>query len=151
MTTAVLLVFEDGARACVRAAREGLRPFCHHSRMDADWTPQAVVESVRRHLGEGVFELPVVVDRVDLVGPDVLVVLSGLHTDVLHGVRFSLDRVPVGPLTGEVCDSVDEWGAEVAIALDEAIGTREIERAERRTEPDGVVLLRWWPGDSWSH
>jgi hypothetical protein len=118
--------------------------------VDRDWTPQAVVESVRRHLARARFELPVLVDRVDLVDGDVRVVLSGLRADLLHGVRFSLARVPVGPLTGEPCTSVDEWGVEVALALDEAIGTREIERAERRVEPDGVVLLRWWPGGSWS-
>ena len=129
----------------------GPRTFCHDGCMDPDWTPEAMRESVRRHLATWPFERPLRFDRVDLVEGDVLVVLSGLHTDVLNGVRFSLAHLPVGPLTGEVCNSVDEWGIEVAIALDEASGTGEMDRAEQRVEPDGVVLLRWWSGDSWSH
>jgi hypothetical protein len=109
------------------------------------------MESVRRHLATARFELPVRIERVDLVDGDVLVVLSGLHADVLNGVRFSLAHVPVGPLTGEACNSVDEWATEVALALDEASSTTEMDGAEQRAEPDGVVLLRWWPGDSWPH
>jgi hypothetical protein len=51
-----------------------------------------------------------------------------------------------------VCQSVREWGVEVAIALDEVIGTGEMDDAEVRREPDpdGIVLLRWWQGESWS-
>ena len=118
--------------------------------MDPGWTPQAVMESVRGHLATWHFERPLRIDRVDLVDGDVLVVLSGLHVDVLNGVRFSLAHVPVGPLTETVRNSVDEWASEVAIALDEASSTREIDSAEQRLEPDGVVLLRWWPRDSWT-
>jgi hypothetical protein len=109
------------------------------------------MESVRRHLATAHFERPLRIERVDLVDGDVLVVLSGLHADVLNGVRFSLAHVPDGPLTGTVCSSVDEWATEVAIALDEASSTREMDSAEQRVQPDGVVLLRWWPGHSWSH
>ena len=118
--------------------------------MDPGWPPQAVLESVRRHLATWPFEQPFRIVRVDLVDGDVLVVFSGLHADVLNGVRFSLAHIPVGPLTGEVCNSVDEWASEVAIALDEASSTREMDSAEQRVEPDGVVLLRWWPGDAWA-
>jgi hypothetical protein len=119
--------------------------------MDPGWTPQAVMESVRRHLATSHFERPLRIEQVDLADGDVLVVLSGLHAEVLHGVRFSLAHVPVGPLTGEVRNSVDEWAGEVAIALDEASSTRQMDSAEQRVEPNGVVLLRWWYGDSWSH
>jgi hypothetical protein len=118
--------------------------------MDPGWTPQAVLESVRRHLATWRFERPLRIDRVDLVDGDVLVVFGGLQADVLNGVRFSLAHVPVGALTGTVRNSVDEWASEVAIALDEASSTREMDSAERRVEPDGVVLLRWWRVDSWT-
>jgi hypothetical protein len=119
--------------------------------MDASWTPDKVVESVRRLLASAFFDHRHLIDRVDLVDEDVLVVLRGLlDDDELYGVRFSLAQVPRGPSTGEACDSAEQWAGEVAIDLDEAIGTREIERAEQKAGQDGVVLLRWWPGANWS-
>ncbi len=119
--------------------------------MDSHWTPCEVVDTVRRHLSSGAFDHKHLIDRVDLADEDVLVVLRGvLDDDRRYGVRFSLASVPYGPSTGEVCESVEGWAREVGWVLDEAIGTREVDHAEHLVGPDGVVLLRWWPGDRWS-
>lgn len=119
--------------------------------MAVEWTPQEIVEVVRRHLASQNFDHRELIDRVDIVNHEIQVVLR--RVGVRHGphaIRYSLARLPVGPCTGEVCDSVDQWAIEVAWDLDEVIGTRAIEAAEQRTEPDGLVLLRWWQGEGWS-
>lgn len=64
------------------------------------------------------------------------------------GVYYSLDSLPIGPMTGEVCDSAELWAAEIGWDLDELIRTGCLERAERIPGPDDVVLLRWWAGES---
>jgi len=119
--------------------------------MGAQWPPQEVVEAVRRHLSTRFFEHRDLIEQVDLVGHDIQVVLREVGSDHRpHAVRYSLAKLPYGPGTGEVCESVDQWAIEIACDLDEAIGTREIESAERRTEPGGLVLPRWWKGKTWS-
>ena len=116
-----------------------------------DWRVERLVEMVREHLAHPSFDHRHVVQEVALVDGDVRVVLRRLRDDDRpHGVRYSLERLPVGPCTGEVCDTPDQWAIEVVWDLDEAIGTREIETGDRRVEPDGVVLVRWWNTDSWS-
>ncbi len=61
----------------------------------------------------------------------------------LFAVRFSLARMPEGPQTGEVCESLDDWAEEVGWVLDEELNTRMVETAERTVADDGVVTLRW--------
>jgi len=121
--------------------------------MDTRWTHEEVLQAVRRQLATPIFSYRRLVERVDLLDDDVRVVLKHVRADDrLYGIRFSLSNAPYGPSTGEVCESVGDWAIEVAIALDEVIGTGEIDDAESRseTDADGVVLLRWWSGDSWS-
>jgi hypothetical protein len=121
--------------------------------MDTRWSQLQVVQEVRRQLGSPFFSHRQLVERVDLIDDDVRVVLRHVRADDrLYEIRFSLSNAPYGASTGEVCQSVQEWGVEVAVALDEVIGTRDIDDAEVRseTDPDGIVLLRWWQGESWS-
>ena len=110
-----------------------------------------MVELVRNHLALDYFGYRDLVQDVALVDGDVRVVLRRLRDDDRpHAVRYSLRRLPVGPCTGEVCDTPDQWAIEIAWDLEEVIATREIETGDRRVEPDGVVLVRWWKHDSWS-
>lgn len=64
------------------------------------------------------------------------------HPD-LFAVRFSLARMPEGPQTGEVCESLDDWAQEVDWVLDEELNTCMVETADRTVADDGVVFLRW--------
>lgn len=116
-----------------------------------DWRSERMVELVREHLALATFDYRDMVRGVALVDGDARVVLHRLRDDDRpHAVRYSLQRLPVGPWTGEVCETPDQWAVEVAGDLTEVIATREIEQGERRVEPDGVVLVRWWANDSWS-
>lgn len=116
-----------------------------------DWASGRMVELVRDVLDRPLRDYRDLVQEVAAVDGDIRVVLHRLRDDDRpHAVRYSLDRLPVGPCTGEVCDTPEQWAIEIAWDLDEAIGTREIERGDRRVEPDGVVLVRWWNNDSWS-
>lgn len=119
--------------------------------MGVSWTAGEVLQAVRRHLSTPCFEYRDLISEVGIDGDDIRVVLRKVGTDHRpHGIRYSLSRLPLGPWTGEECESVDQWAIEIAGDLDEVIGTREIETADRRTEPDGVVLLRWWKAENWS-
>lgn len=116
-----------------------------------DWSDERMVGLVRASLTHPSFDYRGLVQEVALVGRDVRVVLHRLRDDDRpHGVRYSLERLPVGPCTGEVCEAPDAWAREIAWDLDEVIATREIEGGDRRIEADGVVLVRWWNSDSWS-
>lgn len=64
----------------------------------------------------------------------------------LFAVRFSLDHMPQGPCTGELCQTVEEWAQEVDWTLDEELGTRMVQTAERMVDHDGVVTLLWGNG-----
>ena len=119
--------------------------------MGTDWDPEQVAAAVRRHLSTATFERRIRFERVELVGQDLQVVLGAAgDDDRLRAIRYSLALLPVGPWTGVVCASIDEWATEIAGDLDEVTSTRELDGAERRIEPDGLVLLRWWKGDDWS-
>ncbi|GAA5115911.1 hypothetical protein GCM10023339_23750 [Alloalcanivorax gelatiniphagus] len=76
-------------------------------------------------------------------GRDLVVVLSHHGHSESFAVRFSLDRMPEGPQTGEVCESLVEWAQEVDWVVDEELSTGLVQTAERIVADDGVVLLRW--------
>ncbi|GAA1475776.1 hypothetical protein GCM10009623_02220 [Nocardioides aestuarii] len=117
-----------------------------------DWGSARMVELVREHLALPFFDARDLVQEVALVDGDVRVVLRRLRDDDRpHAVRYSLQRLPAGPWTGEVCETPEQWAVEVSGDLTEVIATREIEQGERRVEADGVLLVRWWSGDNWSH
>lgn len=61
----------------------------------------------------------------------------------LFAVRFSLARMPEGPQTGEVCESLDDWAQEVDWVLDEELNTCMVETAERISADGGVIILQW--------
>jgi hypothetical protein len=73
----------------------------------------------------------------------ILVILGLPDAPGRFGVYYSLESLPEGPNTGEVCATPEEWAVEVALDLDEfALG------ASRVPGPGGVTLLRWWSGSS---
>ncbi len=76
-------------------------------------------------------------------GSDLVVTFRYEGHPETFAVRFSLARMPEGPQTGEVCDSLEEWAEEVDWVLDEELNTRMVETAERTVADDGVVTLRW--------
>lgn len=76
-------------------------------------------------------------------GSNLMVVFHYGSLPELFAVRFSLDLMPDGPQTGEVCESLDEWAEEVGWVLDEELNTCMVETAERAVADDGVVILRW--------
>lgn len=61
----------------------------------------------------------------------------------LFAVRFSLDSMPKGPQTGEVCESQDDWAEEVDWVLDEELNTCMVQTAERTMTEHGLIILRW--------
>lgn len=61
------------------------------------------------------------------------------------GMRFWPSQAPVGPCTGEVCDSPAEWATEVGWVLMEELETGLTRRAHRSVTADGVVELRYRP------
>jgi hypothetical protein len=81
--------------------------------------------------------------EVRLDGDRILVIVGLPETPGRFGVYYSLDCLPHGPNTGEVCDTPEDWAVEVAMDLDEfACG------ADRIPGPGGVMLLRWWSVDT---
>lgn len=54
---------------------------------------------------------------------------------------FSPGPPYLGASTGEPCRSPDEWAQEVWLMLDEEIGTRSVDAAERSSLPGGYVQL----------
>lgn len=76
-------------------------------------------------------------------GSDLVVRFRYERHPELFAVRFSLDPMPEGPHTGEVCESLDDWAREVDWVLDEELNTRTVETADRTVTDDGVVALRW--------
>jgi hypothetical protein len=85
--------------------------------------------------------------RVELEEPDVLLVAFDVGGELL-GVRYSLADMSEGPQTGLPCESAEEWAGDLWGDIDEQIATGAGTWAERLARPDGVTLLRWWPGSS---
>jgi len=114
--------------------------------MDFFW-PADDVAAVVRSRWEGVnWQARVVAYRpveVTTDGSDLVVVLRYEGYPELFAVRFSLDLMPEGPQTGEVCDSLDDWAEEVDWVLDEELNTCMVQTAERTVTEDGLVFLRW--------
>jgi hypothetical protein len=86
---------------------------------------------------------PVEVTR---VGDELVVQFHYRGYTELFAVRFSLDRMPEGPCTGEVCQTVEQWAQEIDLTMDEEIGTQMVQTAERTVADDGVVTLLWRSG-----
>lgn len=76
-------------------------------------------------------------------GSDLVVTFRHEGHPGTFAVRFSLARMPEGPQTGKVCESLDDWAQEVDWVLDEELNTLMVETAERIVADDGVVTLRW--------
>jgi hypothetical protein len=81
--------------------------------------------------------------KVAVDGGDLLVTFRYEGYTELFGVRFSLDNMPQGPCTGDVCESLDDWAEEVDWTLDEELNTRMVQTAKRSVSAEGLVMLRW--------
>lgn len=114
--------------------------------MDFFWSAEDVAAAVRLRFARTNYHARVVAYRpveVTTVGSDLVVVLRYEGYSELLAVRFSLDRMPEGPQTGEVCDALDDWAEEVDWVLDEELNTGMVQTAERTVMEDGLVFLRW--------
>jgi hypothetical protein len=60
-----------------------------------------------------------------------------------YRVNYALDDPLIGVMTGEPCETLKEWTAEVFIDLDERISTGELSKARRRHLEVGLVELTW--------
>jgi hypothetical protein len=76
---------------------------------------------------------------------DVLVTFDWPGEGDRLGMRFPLAEAPVGPSTGEVCDTPAQWAAEVGFVLMEELETGLTRRAPRSVRADSVVELHYRP------
>lgn len=116
------------------------------SPMDFSWSADDAAAAVRSRFERTSWQARVVAYRpveVATDGSDLVIVFRYQRYAELFAVRFSLDRMPEGPQTGEVCASLDDWAEEVDWVLDEELNTCMVETAERTVTDDGLVLLRW--------
>ena len=114
--------------------------------MDFFWPAEDAAAVVRSRFERTNWQQRVVAYRpVDVTtdGSDLVVVFRYGGLPELFAVRFLLARMPEGPQTGEVCESLDDWAQEVDWVLDEELNTCMVETAERTVADDGVVFLRW--------
>ena len=114
------------------------------------WPAAVAVAAVRSHFErvnwEQRFFPPYRPVEVTVAGDDLVVKFHYDGYAELFAVRFSLDRMPEGPCTGDVCQTVEDWAEEIDWTLDEELGTRMVQTAERTVADDGVVTLRWRNG-----
>ncbi len=80
-----------------------------------------------------------------LDGSDLLVTFRWPGEPQLLGVRFLVSEAPVGPSTGEMCDSPAEWASEVGWVLMEELDTGLVHRGRRSVTDQGVVELHYRP------
>lgn len=114
--------------------------------MDFHWPADAAAAVVRSRFEKVNWQARVVAYRpveVAVDGSDLVVVLRYEGYSELFAVRFSLDRMPEGPQTGEVCDSLDDWAEEVDWVLDEELNTCMVQTAERTVTEDRLAFLQW--------
>ena len=107
--------------------------------MDFFWSASDAAAVVRSRLGRTNWQARVVDYRpveVTTNGSDLVVTFRYEGHPETFAVRFSLARMPEGPQTGEVCESLDDWAEEVDWVLDEELNTRMVETAERAVADD---------------
>ena len=117
--------------------------------MDFFWPADDAAAVVRSRFERTNWQARVVAYRpVEVIadGSDLIVVFRYEGCAELFAVRFSLDRMPEGPQTGEVCESLDDWAEEVDWTLDEELNTCMVQTAERTVTDDGLVVLKWRNG-----
>jgi len=109
---------------------------------DADRLLVEVQERVR-HVVIGDGAVPV---QATLDDGDILVTFHWPGEPDRLGMRFSPSEAPIGPSTGEVCDSPTQWATEVGWVLVEELETGLTSRAPRSVTERGVVELQHRPG-----
>lgn len=111
-----------------------------------DWSPDEMLSAVRAGLTSRRWDPHLTFERAELVGDLVLVVVC--HRDEgteRLGVYYSLAELPAGPKAGIECESPRQWAAEVGWDVEEFVS---LKTNERFPGPDGLVVVRWWPGAS---
>jgi len=121
--------------------------------MTDGWTPERLLEEVRARvpwvsvyihpLDPQPLKLPV---RALPDEDDLLITFHWPGEPDLFGIRFHPSESPVGPSTGDVCESPEEWADEVAWVLTEELDPRLVNRARRSVTQTGVVELHHRPG-----
>ena len=119
-------------RSCGRRGEQ--RP----SLVDIFWPAEDAAAAVRSRFQRTNWQARVVDYRpveVAADGSDLVVVFRFVGYAELFAVRFSLSRMPEGPQTGEMCESLDAWAEEVDWVLDEELNT--LHGADRRASDGG--------------
>lgn len=106
------------------------------------WSPDEVLAAVRATLSVDDRHQPFAFEHADLDGDRVLVVFR-IDDQHRFGVHYSLADLPVGPNTGEPVGTPEEWATELGWDMDEQVHTGGIDRAERVSGQDDLILLRW--------
>jgi hypothetical protein len=110
--------------------------------MDFFWPAIEAAAVVRSRFDRTGWQARVVAYRpveVTTDGSDLVVAFRYEGHSELFAVRFSLDRMPEGPQTGELCESLEDWAQEVDWGLDEELNTCMVQTAERTVTEDGLV------------
>ena len=107
--------------------------------MSGLWTAERLLALVQARVrrgadGDGKTPMQAVLD-----GSDIVVTFHWRDDPQLYGVRFATSEAPVGPCTGDVCGTSEEWAQEVGWVLMEELDTGLVIRGRRTLTPDGVV------------
>nr|WP_300049335.1 hypothetical protein [uncultured Nocardioides sp.] len=113
--------------------------------MPGSWDPDRLLVEVQervRHVAVGDGAAPV---QATLDDGDILVTFHWPGEADRLGMRFSPSEAPIGPSTGEMCDSPTQWVTEVGWVLVEELETGLARRAPRSLTARGVVELHYRP------
>jgi hypothetical protein len=111
------------------------------------WTPEQLLEAVQQRVQRVRLGPPSDDDRIPMQaeqdGGELLVTFRWPGEPQRLGLRFWTSEAPVGPSTGEICDSPDEWAKEVGWVLMEELDTGLVHRGRRPPTEQGVVELHY--------
>lgn len=110
------------------------------------WAPEHLLAVVQDFVGSGPDDQQTPMDSL-LDGADIIVTFRWRDHPQLFGVRFPTTQAPAGPMTGEVCETAEEWAQEVALVLMEELDTGLVTRGRRVVGPHGVVELDYRHND----
>ena len=109
------------------------------------WTPAQLLDAVQArvvHGPDGDGETPM---QATLDGSDLLVTFRWPGEPQLLCMRFPVPEAPVGPSTGELCDTPAEWANEVGWVLMEELDTGLARWGRRSVTSHGWVELHYRP------
>ncbi len=113
--------------------------------MSGTWDTDRLLAEVQRRVRRGPHSDDQNPMQATLDDGDILVTFHWPGEADRLGIRFKPSEAPVGPSTGEVCDSPTEWATEVGWVLMEELDTELTRRAPRTVTASGVVELDYRP------